>query len=320
MGKGPLRIRRLSDLVLACRELSTGPGRRMPRVAVVRCAEGFVLRAAKAAWRSGVAEPVLIGDMAAARKRAGELDLNISHFESIDVPDDQAALDAALALYKAGQAQLLMKGLISTSALLKAVLDKEKGLPPKGVLSHVALFERPGSGRLMCLTDAGVNIKPNLQRKAEIVRNAVGVMRTLGMKRPRIAMLAATEKVNFPAMPATLDADLIAKMAEQGEFGPALAAGPISLDIAVSPRAARVKGYTHPVAGRADILCVPDIESGNVLYKSLSTFSGADMAGIVAGSEAPIVVPSRGDPDRTKLFSIALAAWLAACGCREGQE
>ncbi|EPR43360.1 phosphate acetyl/butaryl transferase [Desulfovibrio sp. X2] len=302
-----MRIRSFRDLLAAARAAT------MPRVAVVRCAEGFVLRAAVAAYRHGVAEPILIGDTEAARRRAAELGLDISPFEQVDADDDAAALDAAIGMYKASEAALLMKGLISTATLLKAVLHKDKGVPPKGILSHVALFERPGSGRLMALTDAGVNIKPNLQRKAEIVRNAVSVLRALGVRTPRVAMLAATEKVNFPAMPATLDADLIAKMSAQGEFGPALVAGPLQLDIAVSPRAARVKGYSHPVAGRADILCVPDIESGNVLYKSLSSFSACDMAGIVAGSSVPMVVASRGDSERSKLFSLALGTYLSRC-------
>jgi phosphate butyryltransferase len=304
-----VRIRRLRDLVAACARRSSPP-----RVAVVRCAEGYVLKAAVAAHAKGVAEPILIGDMAKARETAARLGLSLARFRAVEASDDDTALTAALALFKAGEAQLIMKGLISTARLLRAVLDKETGIPARGALSHVAVFERPGTrggGRLMCLTDPGVNIRPNLQRKADIVRNALSVMRALGVTRPRVAMLAATEKVNFPAMPATLDADLISTMARQGEFGDALVAGPMALDIAVSARAARVKGYEHPVAGRADILCVPDIESGNVLYKSLSTFMQADMAGVVMGSQAPIVVPSRGDSDRTKLYSIALGAYLA---------
>ncbi len=306
------RPRSLRELVRACKEMGG-----LPRVAVVRPSDGFVLRAAVAAFEHGVAEPVLVGDLGAARAKARELGLNLSPFEAIDAQDDQEALFAALGLYKAGQVSLLMKGLISTASLLKAVLDKERGLPTQGILSHVALFRRPGHKRLMILTDAGVNIKPNLQRKAEIVRNAVNTLRALGVKIPRVAMLAATEKVNFPAMPATLDADLVAKMGAAGEFGAALVAGPMALDVAVSIRAARIKGVDHPVAGRADILCVPDIESGNVLYKSLNTFSGAEMAGIVVGCDAPIVVPSRGDSERSKLSSLALASYLAQRKAKE---
>jgi phosphate butyryltransferase len=200
---------------------------------------------------------------------------------------------------------------VPTATLLRAVLDRELGAAPKGILSHVTLFEEPGSGRLMLLTDPAVNIRPNLQRKVEIVRNAVAVARRLGMARPRVAMLAATEKVNFPAMPATLDADLLAKMGAQGEFGDARVAGPMALDVALSAQAAAFKGVDNDVAGHADILVAPDIESGNVLYKSLSTLLGLDMAGVVVGSRVPVVVPSRGDSPRTKLLSLALAAFLA---------
>ncbi len=301
-----MRIKRLRDLITACRG-----ARPLPRVAVVRCAEAFVMRSAVAAFERGIAEPVFIGDMQAARSRAAQVGLDLSRFESHDAADDDDALRLALALYRAGEAGLIMKGLVSTGRLLKAVLDKITGVPPQGVLSHVALFERPGTGRLMLLTDAGVNIRPNLQRKAEIVQNAVNVMRRLGIARPRVALLAATEQVNYPAMPATLDADLLTRMAAEGRFGTALAAGPMALDVAVSLRAARIKRVANPVAGRADILCVPDIESGNVLYKSLTSFGRAPMAGVVTGSQVPMVVPSRGDGERSRLFSIALAAFLA---------
>lgn len=304
-----MRIRTLKDLVAACRRQP-----RLPKVAVVRCADGFVLRAGALAFERGVAEPVFVGDLAAARAKARTLGIDLGRFQTLDVDSDDAALSAALGLYRAGEVALLMKGLISTARLLKAVLDKENGVPPQGILSHVALFERPGSGRLMLLTDAAVNIRPNLQRKVEIVRNAVAVARTLGLGRPRVAMLAATEKVNYPAMPATLDADLLAKMSAQGEFGRADVAGPMALDVAVSSRAARIKEVDNAVAGRADILCAPDIESGNVLYKSLNSLLGLEMAAVVVGSRVPMVVPSRGDTERSKLYSLALAAFLARAG------
>lgn len=299
-------IRSLRDLVAACRRQP-----RLPKVAVVRCADGFLLRAGVLAFERGVAEPVFVGDMAAARTKAKALGLDLGRFQTLDVDDDEAALAASLGLYRAGEVSLLMKGLVSTAQLLKAVLNKETGAPPQGILSHVALFERPGSRRLMLLTDAGVNIRPNLQRKVEIVKNALAVARALGLKRPRVAMLAATEKVNYPAMPATLDADLLGKMAEQGEFGEARVAGPLALDVAVSPRAARIKEVDNAVAGRADILCAPDIESGNVLYKSLNSLLGLEIASVVVGSRVPMVVPSRGDTERSKLYSLALAAFLA---------
>ena len=282
-----------------------------PRVAVARCADTFVLRAALDAWDRDLAEPILIGDMDKTADVARELGLDIGAFQCLHVTDDAVAVAEAVRLYRENKADLIMKGLVPTSTLLKAVLNKETGVPPKGILSHVTVFEARGENRLMLLTDAGVNIRPNLQRKADILNNALGVARALGMERPKAAILAATEKVNFPAMPATLDADLLAKMAAEGAFGKADVAGPMALDIAVSPQAARTKRVVNAVAGCADILCAPDIESGNILYKALSSLVRVPMAGVVVGSAVPVVVPSRGDPSQNKFYSLALAAYLS---------
>ncbi len=308
-------LRRLDDLVSAVKGAGT-----KPRVAIAPCAEGFVLRAGLEAAQQGLAEPVFIGDRAKAQALAKARGLDLSAHEFLDCQDDTGAVVMAVDLFRAGRAQLIMKGLVSTSTVLKAVLNKEAGLVPEGgILSHVAVFDAPGrepgpnsDGKgLMLLTDAGVNIRPTLQRKVEILKNALAVARALGIQVPRAAMLAATEKVNYPAMPATLDADLMAKMAEQGEFGPALVAGPLAFDLAVSPQAAALKGFTNPVAGHADILCTPDIESGNILYKTLATLMNITMASVVVGSRVPVVVPSRGDSEHSKFASIALAAYLA---------
>ncbi|WP_027185783.1 phosphate acyltransferase [Desulfovibrio inopinatus] len=300
-----MHITCLDDLITACAGLPE-----MPRVAVVNPVDGFVLRAAVESMQRNVAIPVFVGDLTTAKAKAKDIGLDIDGFQFYDEPDTGNALRFALRLYRQGEVGLMMKGLVPTADLLKAVLDKETGAPPQGVLSHVALFERPMTHQLMILTDAGVNIRPNLQRKVDIVKNAVTVMRAIGVSRPKIAFLAATEKVNYPAMPATLDADLLTKMAEHGEFGEVDAAGPMALDIAVSHEAAQIKGITNSVAGSADILVVPAIESGNVLYKSLNSFNKVPIAGIVAGSAVPLVVPSRGDSEATKLHSLALAACL----------
>jgi len=287
---------------------------RPPRVAIAPCAEEFVLRAAAHAAAEGLAEPVFLGDLARTRAVAERLGLDLGAFECLDCPDDAQAVALAVDQFRQGRAQLIMKGLVSTSTVLKAVLVKDAGLVPEGgILSHVTVFDAPGRGqqRLMLLTDAGVNIRPTLQRKVEILRNALAVARRLGLAQPRAAMLAATEKVNYPAMPATLDADIIAKMAGTGEFGDALVAGPLALDLAVSPGAAAMKGVSSPVAGRADILCTPDIESGNILYKTLTSLMDMTLASVVVGSRVPVVVPSRGDSEHSKFASIALAAYLA---------
>ncbi|MCG8532187.1 MAG: bifunctional enoyl-CoA hydratase/phosphate acetyltransferase [Desulfovibrionales bacterium] len=286
-------------------------GQTRTKLAVASCAEGFVLRACVEAYSKGIAEPILVGDIELAETLAAERGLDIAPFEKHNVVEPAEAVAKAIELVKAGHASAIMKGKVNTDVLLRGILNKETGVPPKGVLSHVGLFNAPNDERLMLITDAGINIAPNMQRKVDIVKNALHVASVLKIKEPKVAMLAATEKVIYPAMPATLDAQMVAKMAEQGEFGDAHVAGPFALDLAVSPRAVECKGVVNPVAGKADILVAPDIESGNILYKSLTALMNMDMAGIVAGSEVPIVLPSRGDTDRTKFYSIALAMAMA---------
>ena len=329
-------MRRLEEIIRAV----TASGQR-PRVAIAPCAEEFVLRAGLAAAREGLAVPLFIGKRERAREIARALCGDFGDFEFLDCEDDDAAVALAVECFRSGRAELIMKGLVPTATLLKAVLAKDAGLvPPGGILSHVTVFDAPNSapnsapntapGReacgiinreagLMLLTDAGVNIRPTLQRKADILKNALAVARTLGIERPRAALLAATEKVNYPAMPATLDADILAKMAEGGEFGDARVAGPLALDLAVSPKAAAMKGVDNPVAGHADILLTPDIESGNILYKTLSSFMNLTLASVVVGSRVPVVVPSRGDSEQCKFASIALAAFLAQQGAQQRQ-
>lgn len=306
----PVPVTKLQELVAAALDLGGGP---LPRVAIARSAEGFVLRAAVEAFERGVAEPVLIGDMDETRRIADERGLDISRFRAVHVTDDEQAVFEAVKLFREGEAQFIMKGLVSTAVLLKGVLNKETGVPHASrILSHVAVFQSPIDGRLMLLTDAGVNIAPTMQRKIDILKNGLEVARSLGMETPRCAILAATEKINYPAMPATLDGDILTKMARQGEFGDARVLGPLSLDLAVSREVAATKRFNDPVAGNADILVAPNIEAGNVLYKALSTLSGCVMASVVVGSRVPVVVPSRGDSDASKFHSIALASVLAA--------
>lgn len=303
------RISSLDEMVLAALDHKGGP---LPKVAIARSAEGFVLRAGLEAYERGVAEPILIGDMDETSRIADERSLDITPFRQIHETDDVAAVTAAVQLFRSGEAQLIMKGLVSTATLLKAVLNRETGVPHPGrILSHVSVFESPVDGRLMLMTDPGVNIAPTLQRKGDILKNALDVSRKLGFERPKAAILAATEKINYPAMPATLDGDILTKMSRQGEFGDAEVLGPISLDLAVSREVAACKRFDSPVAGCADILLTPNIEAGNILYKSLSTLCGRTMAAVVVGSRVPVVVPSRGDSDASKFHSIALASLLA---------
>lgn len=288
---------------------------RTVRVAVAACAEPNVLTAVLEARDRGIAIPLLYGDMDEVANIVRERGLSLGDCMTVHEPVPARAVQLAVDAVRSGAADVLMKGLVNTDVLMRVVLNRASGLSAGGVLSHVAVCSLPdalsGGQRLVCITDAAVNISPNMERKLEIVRNAIGVARGLGIACPRVAMLAATEKIMLPAMPATLDAQLVARMAEQGEFGEALVAGPMALDVAISPEIAARKGVSHPVAGRADILCAPDIESGNILYKALSTLAHVELAGVLTGTTAPVVVPSRGDTPRSKLLSLALAAYLA---------
>lgn len=303
-----MRFSTLDDLAVAVAAAGT-----KPRVVAAPCAEPKVLNALLDAAERGLATPVLVGDMDATADIVAREGRTLDGVMTEHVTDPAKAVQRAVELIRIGEADVLMKGLVNTDVLLRVVLKRDTGLPTRGILSHVAAFALPGQHRLTLLTDAGVNVRPNFQRKLEIVRNGVDVARGLGIATPRVAMLAATEKVMLPAMPATLDAAMVSRMAEQGEFGDDVTvAGPMALDVAISPEAAASKGCAdHPVAGRADILCAPDIEAGNVLYKAITTLAKVDMAGIVAGTSVPLVVPSRGDTARSKYLSIAMACYLA---------
>ncbi|MFI3271972.1 MAG: phosphate acyltransferase [Pseudomonadota bacterium] len=300
------------------------------RLAVAACAESHALMAALEARDIGLVVPYLVGDMEKAAAIAQEHGKDLDGCTLVHEENPNEAAKMAVTAVQQGDADVLMKGLINTDDFLRAVLNRRTGIASGGVLSHVAVCALPdmssasflgapvtcrsaNDSRLVCVTDCAMNISPNLQRKLEIVRNALGVVRGLGLGTPYVAMLAATEKVMLPAMPATLDAQLIARMADQGEFGDdVLVAGPMALDVAVSANVAERKGIHDPVAGRANILCAPDIESGNILYKALTTLLCTEMAGVLVGTTAPVVMSSRGDTQRTKLLSIALAAHLAS--------
>lgn len=205
---------------------------------------------------------------------------------------------------------MVMKGHLNTADMLRAVLDREHGLRTGRVLSHVAVVELPGLGRLLFTTDGGINIHPDLERKVNIVENAVDAVRALGLRQPKVALLAVVETVN-KEMPATTDAAAIAEMARAGRFPGAAIDGPISLDLALSSEAAAIKGYTSPVAGKADILVAPYIEVGNIMTKAMIYGAGAESAGVVLGAAAPVVLLSRADSVATKLNSIALGALIA---------
>lgn len=282
---------------------------RPARVAVAACADENAVLAALEASRQGLAEPVFVGDLEAMRRLPGLGSVDFSGFDCLHEPDAARALRVALDLLQDGRANFLMKGAVKTDVLLRAVLGRKTG--GEGLLSHVGVFPHPREERLVIVTDAGVNIDPSLTRKIDIIKNAVAVARRLGMDPPRVAVLSATEKVSYNGMESSRDGDILARLCRMGIFGEAAIGGPFALDIAVSLDKARAKGVDHPVAGRADILCAPNIVTGNVLYKAVTSLMDLPMAGIVVGARWPLVVPSRGDSDRSKFYALALAAFLA---------
>lgn len=279
------------------------------RVVIAACAEPNAVLAGLEAFRQGLAEPVFVGDVERMRALSELADRDFAAFRCVHEPDEARGLGLALDEVEQGRAEFLMKGGVKTDVLLRAVLGRKRG--GAGLLSHIGVFAHPRAERLVIVTDAGVNIDPSLTRKIDIIKNAVAVAQALGMRPPRVAVLSATEKVSYNGMESSRDGDILARLCRMGLFGEALVGGPFALDIAVSAEKARAKGVDHPVAGRADILCAPNIVAGNVLYKSVTSLMDLPMAGIVVGAGFPLVVPSRGDSDRSKFYALALAAYLA---------
>jgi len=276
------------------------------RLVVVAPHEGTSLASALKAADLGIVSPLLVGDPNRIRDVAEREKVSLQKASFLEVKDPVVAAREAANLVGSGQGDLLMKGLISTKDLVQAVLDPHNGLRTGKILSHVAVLRPPKIDRLLLFTDSGINIAPNFSRKLQIVRNAVDAAKRLGIERPRLAMIAAIERLELPAMPATLDAKVVERLANSGMFPDADIQGPLGLDNAVSQLLAERKGIHGPVAGKADILCVPDIEAGNILYKTLTCFAGVEIAGVMMGAKTPVILPSRSDTTQTKLYCIAL--------------
>jgi phosphotransacetylase len=285
---------------------------RAPAVAtaVVHPCDHDSLLGALAAAARGLIVPVLVGPEAKIRAvaRAAGADLAAVRIESTE--HSHAAAARAVALARAGEVSALMKGSLHTGELMGAVVASGTGLRTARRASHVFVLDVPAYPRLLLLTDAAVNIQPTLEDKADIVQNAIELAHVLGIARPRVAIVSAMETVN-PRLQSTLDAAALCKMADRGQITGGLLDGPLAFDNAISLEAARVKHIDSPVAGRADILVVPDLESGNMLAKQLQYFAAADSAGIVLGTRVPIVLTSRADSASNRLASVAVMVLLA---------
>jgi phosphotransacetylase/acyl dehydratase len=298
------RENRYLKLIARCEGLGA-----MSTAVVHPCSEDSLLGAIEAAEHKLIT-PILVGPEARIRATAEKADVDITPFQIIAADHSHHAAALAVQLVRSGDADNLMKGSLHTDELLRAVLNPEKGLRTERRLSHCFCLAVPTYERAIILTDAAINIAPDLRTKRDICQNAIDLAQALGLSEPKVAILAAVETIN-PDMPATLDAGVLCKMADRGQIKGGMLDGPLAFDNAVDEEAARTKGIVSPVAGHADVLVVPDLEAGNMLAKQLTFMADAEAAGIIVGARVPIVLTSRADSARTRLASCALSVLMA---------
>lgn len=296
-------IRKLEELISLAKE------RQKKTIAIAAAQDKVVLEAVVQAVKDNIVDAILVGDKKKILSLGEELGLDLSNMRIEDECDINKAAAKAVDLVSRGEAQFLMKGILGTADLLKAVLNKEAGLKTSNLLSHVMIYEVPTYHKLLFLTDGGMVPYPELKDKIGIINNAVKVAHSLQIEKPMVAPICAVEVVN-PSMQATLDAAALATMNKRGQIKGCIIDGPLALDNAISKEAAHHKGIVSEVAGETDILLVPNIEAGNFLGKSLTYFAQAESAGVIVGAKCPVVLVSRADSAKSKLYSIALGAVL----------
>jgi phosphate acetyltransferase len=301
----PLRQhQKYERLITATRKLAPLP------TAIAHPCDESSLRGAVEAAQAGMIVPILVGPKERMRSIATSVGLDIAGFDMIDVSHSQAAAEKAVELVRSGKAELLMKGSLHSDELLGAVTKRDTGLRTARRISHVFVMDVPTHPETLFITDAAVNIAPDLLAKRDIIQNAIDLYAGLGLGTPKVAILSAVETVT-PNIPSTIEAAALCKMADRGQITGGELDGPLAFDNAISAEAAQIKGIGSPVAGRAQILVVPDLEAGNMLAKNLTFLSGADAAGIVLGARVPIILTSRADKVRTRMASAAVAMLLA---------
>ena len=300
-----MRINTLDDLLRAVKD------RPRKRLVVAWANDAHTLEAVNAAVEAGLVEAILVGDEPVMVKGCADLGLPRERFRMIHTATDAEAAAQAVAMVRAGEAELLMKGLLGTDKYMRAILNKELGLlDPGAILSHVTVMEHPGHPKLLIAGDVAVIPEPDFREKLAILGYLVQTAKALGIETPKVAVLSISEQVQ-PKLRSSAEAAQLTQMAARGEIKGALVDGPMALDGAIDPESARIKGMGGPVAGDADCLLFPNIEAGNVFYKAGTKLGGAEIAALVAGARVPCVLSSRGDSAKTKLSSIALAALLA---------
>ncbi len=292
-------------LLARCKEIAPAP------TAVAHPCDESSLRGAVEAAEIGIIRPLLVGPRSKIEEIAKATGLNIAPYEIIDTEHSHASADMAVQLAREGRAELLMKGSLHTDELMAAIVRSGTGLRTERRISHCFIMDVPSLDRTIIITDAAINIFPTMEDKMHIVQNAIDLAHSLGIEKPKVAILSAMETIN-PKLQSTIEAGALCKMADRGQITGAILDGPLALDNAIDLDAARIKKIESPVAGKADILVVPDLEAGNMLAKSLSFMADADAAGIVLGARVPVILTSRADSVLTRLASCAVAALVAA--------
>lgn len=279
----------------------------MKGMVIAAAGEEHTIKAALHARSEGIVKPILVGDKIEIDKILNKLGESIPEEDIYNVVDVKEAAEKSVELIRQGKGDFLMKGYLDTSVILKAVVNKEKGLGKGGVMSHFTMFEVPNYHKILVAVDGGMVTYPTLNQKKAIIENTVEVLRTYGYENPKVGVLACVEKVN-PKMPETIEADELSKMNESGEISGCIVAGPISYDCAMDAEVAKIKRYEGPVAGNADILVAPNIHAGNIMGKMLTVTCKARMAGFIVGAKCPIVLTSRGSSTEEKYLSIVISA------------
>lgn len=279
----------------------------LARVAVAAAHDEHTLEAVFKASKDKIVIPVLVGDKDKIKNILDELKIQFDENNIIHTESDTEAAEKSVELINEGKADFIMKGKLQTADLLKAVVNKEKGLRTGRVMSHVAILQVPSYHKLIAVTDGGMMMYPNAEEKMQIIENAVGVFLAMGYEKPKVAVLASVEMVN-PKMPETVDADLLKKMNLSGEIKDCIVEGPISYDLTMNKESAEIKGFKSEVTGEADILIAPNITTGNILSKALIESAGGKMAGMIVGAKVPIVLTSRGATSEEKYLSLVLSA------------
>jgi phosphate acetyltransferase len=278
--------------------------------AVAHPCEATALSAAVEAEERGLIKPLLVGPAARIREIAATQGIDLGDLEIVDAPHSNASAAQAVALIKEGRAEILMKGSLHTDELMSAIVSREGGLRTARRISHAFVMDVPTYHKVLIVTDAAINIAPTLEDKVDICQNAIDLAISLGLERPKVAILAAVETVTSK-MPATIDAAALCKMAERGQIKGGMLDGPLAFDNAISKEAAKTKGIRSDVAGDPDILLAPDLEAGNILAKQLSFLANADSAGMVLGARVPVILTSRADSVRSRIASCAVAMLVA---------